>query len=166
VKISSVFKKVSLEIENWVKSSNNFFEINPVYDNSILTLSRGLAICLYNGWQCDWMMNSVDRDIVYNGTKLGLTWNKHRNTYLEIIEQFYYDIQKNGTSITGESLAMNLDKCFILYLKILNSEDKNIIKTLKNQLRFVLKSSDNLYSDLISGKRNIIVFSHLKEYMK
>jgi hypothetical protein len=161
--ITNIFNKITSYIESWFNGKKGFGMYTMF--NTLEMMVANLASNLYFGWQADYKMNSSDRDIVYKGTKEGIESNTERNKLLEQIEQYFASIQKSGGEPTTESLAMCLDKAIILYMKIINSKDEVKKKLLQNQLDFVLKSADKLFEDIVSGKKEIIVFSHLKDYM-
>jgi hypothetical protein len=130
------------------------------------SIQNKLAWYLYKGWLSDWKMNSEDKNIVFEGTKEGMQANKKRNELLENIENYYASKQKNKGKPTTESIAACIDRAIITYMKIINCKEKERKKELQNQLGFILDCADKLYADIMTGKRKIIVFSHLKEYMQ
>lgn len=158
--IKKNFEKTKILLKKWfVKKINN---INTKkYSNQNL-----LAWYLYKGWLSDWKMNSNDKNMVFEGTKEGMHVNKKRNKLLENIEHYYATKQKNKGTPTSESVASCLDRAIITYMKIINCKEKSRKKKLQNQLDFILNCADKLYTDIMTGKRKIIVFSHLKEYMQ
>lgn len=158
--IKKEFEKTKRIIKTWF--INHPDDINTIS----FTYQNLLAWYLYKGWMCDWKMNSDNKNIVFQGTKEGILFNKKRNELLETIENYYTKQQKNKGMPTSESIAMCIDKAIITYMKIIHCKEKLRKKELQTQLEFVLNCADKLYTDILTGKRKIIVFSHVKEYMK
>lgn len=170
--ITNLFNTVKKYIEQWFSTTDHDFKKDPPvlfeFKNerySIDFIVYLLAWNLFKGWNCDYKMNSQDKDIVFAGTKEGIISNTNRNKVLEKLESFFIRDQKPGGEPTTESLAMALDKAIILYMKIINNADKNKIENLQKQLDFVLSTSDKLYHDIVQGNKKIIQFSHIKDYM-
>ena len=155
--ITELFNTFKHKIDWWFKKKcKNYRAANE---------ADALAWQLYLGWNCDWKMNSDDKDIVFEGTKEGIKANTERNRLLEKLENIFVSEQKEGGEPITESLAMCIDKAIITYMKIINCKSENRIKELQKQLDYILINADKLYNDIMSGKKNIITFSHMKDYM-
>jgi uncharacterized protein (UPF0297 family) len=163
--VTESFKIIWPNLWLWFEDKRTEFTYEDLDSKEIHMLLRNLAVALYNGWHCDWKMNSSDKDIVFEGTKQGLQSNKIRNKILEEIERFYLGKQKKCTEFTSESLAMCFDKAIILWMKLYNAKNEETKNRISQELEFVLKCGDKLYDDIIEGRKNIRVFTHIKEYM-
>lgn len=163
--INELILNVRKTIDDWHSNNLKNFKIKKNFDvNNPSCLIKKLAYHNYCGWHLiEEYQNSNKKTVqfVYDG---GLIHNKDRNNCMEIIDEFFYKLQKNEGHFNSEGFGSIFDRLINDYIKYLHLKESNDIRSdsFYEQIKFLEIALEQLYKEVLVGSRKITIFKKFK----
>jgi|APGre2960657404_1045060.scaffolds.fasta_scaffold01442_2 hypothetical protein len=163
--IKELILNIKKTIDDWHSNNLKNFEIEKNFDeNNPSCLIKKLAYHNYCGWHLiEEYQNSNKNTIqfVYDG---GLIHNKDRNNCMEMIDEFFYKLQKNEGNFNSEGFGSIFDRLINDYIKYLHLKQSNDIRSdsFYEQINFLETALEQLYKEVLVGSRKITIFKKFK----
>jgi hypothetical protein len=165
IKIQEIVQEIKITIDLWHSKNLKWFEYDTILDTTDITnIIKKLAFHNYCGWHFiegyqDTNKNNIQ--FVYDG---GLEHNKYRNACMEIIDEFFYLIQKNSGIYNSEGFGSIFDRLINDYIKYVHLKETNDSRAddFYKQIVFLENALEQLYNEIIIGTRRITIFKKFK----
>ena len=144
------------EDKKWFSSNLNNLDIQ----NSV----NKLAFHNYCGWHFIEEYQNKNKEIISFVYEGGLEHNKNRNECMEKIDEFFDKIQLKTGGFNSEGFGSIFDRIINDYIKYLHLKENNDTRAelMEDQIYFLEKAAEQLYTDITCGQRQIKIFKKFK----
>lgn len=164
MEITGLIQLLKSSINQWHDLDLKIFENNDYNNLNLESSLIKLSYHNYVGWHMIEQYQNADNDVVKFVYEGGLFHNSSRNFCMQVIDEFYVNIQNPDAEPHSEGMGNIFDKLsndYIKYLHLIESKDARS-NLLEKQVNYHENCLMKLHKQIKEGDKSIIVFQKFK----